>query len=174
MPFFSVVTAALDAAATLPNAFASLQEQTFTDWDAIVVDDGSVDDTPRIVQSYAGGDARIRLLRASSRGVSAARNDGIAAATGEWLLFLDADDTIFPGALAAGHRAIQAEPAVDVWCGGWVRVAPGGEVVTRPLADHDGHVSSIRAAVGVRHSQLRRPPFSRASIRRVRHRLHHL
>ena len=46
------------------------------------------------------------------------------------MLFLDADDTIFPDALDAWHRAIEAEADVDAWCGGWVRVAPGGDVVT--------------------------------------------
>jgi len=130
VPFFSVVIGALNAAATLPATIAALHEQTFTDWEAIVVDDGSADDTPGIVRRYAGADPRIRLLHASSRGVSAARNDGIAAAAGAWLLFLDADDTIFPDALDAWHRAIEAEADVDAWCGGWVRVAPGGDVVT--------------------------------------------
>ena len=130
VPFFSVVIGALNAAATLPATIAAVHEQTFTDWEAIVVDDGSADDTPGIVRRYAGADPRIRLLHASSRGVSAARNDGIAAAAGAWLLFLDADDTIFPDALDAWHRAIEAEADVDAWCGGWVRVAPGGDVVT--------------------------------------------
>jgi peptidoglycan/xylan/chitin deacetylase (PgdA/CDA1 family)/2-polyprenyl-3-methyl-5-hydroxy-6-metoxy-1,4-benzoquinol methylase len=130
VPFFSVVIAARDAAATLADTIAALRDQSFTDWEAIVVDDGSRDDTPQIAEQRAAADRRIRLLHASSRGVSAARNDGIAAATGAWLLFLDADDTIFPDAFEAWHRAIHAEPEVDAWCGAWVRVGPGGDVVT--------------------------------------------
>jgi peptidoglycan/xylan/chitin deacetylase (PgdA/CDA1 family)/protein-L-isoaspartate O-methyltransferase len=130
VPFFSVVIAALNASPTLPSTIASLA-QTFPDWEAIVVDDGSTDDTVSIVQRHAERDARIRLVRATSHGVSAARNQGLAAASGPWLLFLDADDTLFPGALAAWHAGIEADPAVDVLCGGWVRVAPDGRVVTR-------------------------------------------
>src|SRR5438132_350110 len=124
MPFFSVVIPALNAAATLPATLAALQEQTCSDWEAIVVDDGSTDDTPRVVEQHAVRDSRIRLVRASSHGVSAARNAGIAAATGAWLLFLDADDSLFPGALNAWHAGVEADPAVDALCGGWVRVAP--------------------------------------------------
>jgi peptidoglycan/xylan/chitin deacetylase (PgdA/CDA1 family) len=131
VPFFSAVIAARNAAATLPDTIASLQAQTFADWEAIVVDDGSIDETGSIVQAHADRDPRIRLLRASSHGVSAARNAGVAAAAAPWLLFLDADDTLFPGALSAWRAGIDADSVVDVLCGGWARVAPDGRIVTR-------------------------------------------
>ena len=60
-----MVIAALNAAATLPNTIKALREQTFTDWEAIVVDDASTDDTREIVYRYGRGEPRIRLLAAS-------------------------------------------------------------------------------------------------------------
>jgi peptidoglycan/xylan/chitin deacetylase (PgdA/CDA1 family) len=131
VPFFSVVIAALNAAATVPATLAALQAQAFADWEAIVVDDASTDDTVSIVHRHAERDPRIRLVHAPSHGVSAARNAGVTAAGAPWLLFLDADDTLFPSALSAWRAGIEADPAVDVLCGGWVRVAPDGRIVTR-------------------------------------------
>jgi peptidoglycan/xylan/chitin deacetylase (PgdA/CDA1 family)/predicted TPR repeat methyltransferase len=133
VPLLSAVIAARNAAATLPATLASVEAQTLRDWEAIVVDDGSTDETASIVQQYSERDSRVRLLRRSSGGVSAARNDGIAAAEGSWLLFLDADDTLFTTAFDAWRAGVEADPAVDVVCGAWVRVAPDGRAVTRQL-----------------------------------------
>jgi peptidoglycan/xylan/chitin deacetylase (PgdA/CDA1 family) len=90
----SVVIPARDAAATVGDTLDSLLAQTRTDWQAIVVDDGSTDDTSAIVEAYVRRDKRFRLLSDGrpAEGASAARNRGIASATGRWLLFLDSDD----------------------------------------------------------------------------------
>jgi hypothetical protein len=90
----SVVIPAHNAAATLHDTLECLLAQTNRDWEAIVVDDGSTDDTREIAQAHVRRDGRFRLLSDGrpAQGASAARNRGIAAAAGRWLLFLDSDD----------------------------------------------------------------------------------
>ena len=94
----SIVIPAHNAGDTIAEALDSLIAQTRGDWTAIVVDDGSSDCTRALVEGFALRDPRIRLLSDGRprQGVSAARNRGIAAATGRWLAFLDADDWLEP------------------------------------------------------------------------------
>lgn len=97
----SVVIAAYKADATLTRAINSLAAQTLTDWEAIIVDDASPDDTLKIAHLMAARDARVRVvsLQRNSR-QSAARNRGIEEACGEWVAVLDADDAFAPERLA--------------------------------------------------------------------------
>ena len=87
----SVVIPAHNAADTLAGTLDSLLAQTRGDWQAIIVDDGSRDATRQIAEAYVGRDKRLSLLAndGAPEGVSAARNHGIASATGRWLMFLD-------------------------------------------------------------------------------------
>ena len=101
VPTVSVVTPALNAGATVGRAVASVRAQTRSDWEMIVVDDGSTDDTRERVAAAADGDPRVRTVARDSGGASAARNAGVAEARGRYLLFLDADDEIRPDHLAA-------------------------------------------------------------------------
>jgi hypothetical protein len=78
------------------TAIDSVRSQTFTAWELLVVDDGSSDRTREIVRAYSVIDPRVRLIEADHRGVSAARNTGIDAAAGEYLAFLDSDNTWRP------------------------------------------------------------------------------
>jgi peptidoglycan/xylan/chitin deacetylase (PgdA/CDA1 family)/SAM-dependent methyltransferase len=125
----SVIMPALNAAATIAEAIASLQAQTHRDWEVIVVDNGSSDETAAVVANLAESDQRIRSVDCARRGVSAARNEGIRASSYDWLMFLDADDTLAEEALEKlSHRLSSPEP-VDVSYCGWVRIAPDGEEV---------------------------------------------
>src|SRR4051812_32020991 len=99
-PAISVVIPAHNAGDTLGDTLASLYAQTFAAWEALVVDDGSSDDTAEVAAAWAARDLRIRVLGRSQGGVSAARNDGIAEARHDWLLFLDADDRLDPDHLS--------------------------------------------------------------------------
>jgi len=93
----SVIIPALNAAAFIGSAIRSALAQSLSDLEVIVVDDGSTDATAAIVQGFAAQDARVRLIRHESpRGVSAARNTAIRAATGDWIALLDADDEFTP------------------------------------------------------------------------------
>ena len=80
---------------------SSVLAQTYADFEAIVVDDGSTDDTVRVVERYARKDSRIRLIQHERRkGAQAARNTGIVAAFGKWIAFLDSDDEWLRDSLA--------------------------------------------------------------------------
>lgn len=93
-PLITFVVPAYNAVSTLEAAVRSLSEQTSDDWEAIIVDDGSVDGTGEMADALARGDGRIKALHQENAGVSAARNAAIAAASGEYLAFLDVDDTV--------------------------------------------------------------------------------
>src|SRR5438045_6025761 len=95
----SVIIPAYNASATLAETVESLLAQTCSHWEAIIVDDGSDDDTVAVAKSFAERDMRIRVVRQPHQGISAARNTGIDQARYEWLLFLDADDWLLPRAL---------------------------------------------------------------------------
>ena len=88
-PLVSVVIPTYNRAAFVGKAVDSVLNQTFTNYEVIVVDDGSTDDTREQLNKYG---SRIRYIYQENRGVSVARNTGIAASRGEWLAFLDSDD----------------------------------------------------------------------------------
>lgn len=97
-PMFSVVIPVYDRADTIGRAVESCLGQDFEDYEVVVVDDGSTDGSDRVVRSYA--DPRLHLLRhAQNRGVNPARNTGVRAAAGDWIVFLDSDDELMPTAL---------------------------------------------------------------------------
>jgi len=99
MPAISVIIPAYNAAAYLSRCLQSLQAQTFRDWEAVVVDDGSTDGTAALLDSYAGQDARIRAVHKENGGVSAARNSALALVSGTYILFVDSDDFLHPQAM---------------------------------------------------------------------------
>lgn len=108
-PLISVIIPAYNVDKHLDAALSSVFAQTFQDFECIVVDDGSTDDTPRIIAR----EKRITAIRQTNQGASAARNAGIHAAHGEFLTFLDADDRWYPERLAVQLAFHQAEPSVD-------------------------------------------------------------
>ena len=94
----SVVMPAFEAEQTIGAAVSSVLQQTYTDWELVVVDDGSTDATAAIAAAHPGP---IRVVRQENAGVAAARNRGIAEARGELVAFCDADDILLPGHLDA-------------------------------------------------------------------------
>jgi len=108
LPSLSVVIPCLNAAATLPGQLAALAAQRYEgDWEVIVADNGSTDSSRGIVESFRARLPRLTLVDAADRrGRAHARNAGAAAATGDALLFVDADDEVAPGYLAAMGAAL--------------------------------------------------------------------
>src|SRR5215203_1617700 len=113
MPAVSIITPAWNAAAHITETIASVRAQTFVDWEWLIVDDGSTDDTVSIVGAAAEIDPRIRLLRQTNSGPSAARNRAMREASGEWFTFIDSDDGWDPQFLASQLAVIRAHPDTD-------------------------------------------------------------
>ncbi len=115
-PTVSVVIPCFNHAEYLPEAVASVAAQTFRDWEIVIVDDGSTDATAETAERLmaAHPDRRIRLIRQPNEGVPGARNNGIAASTGRYILPLDADDLLLPEMLVKTVALLEAEPAVAI------------------------------------------------------------
>jgi len=110
-PTFSVVIPSFQAAATVGDAIGSALAQTMAPHEVIVVDDGSTDGTTVVLDTFT---ERIIRLRQENRGPSAARNAGIACATGDFVAFLDADDVFEPERLEALRELSVARPDLDI------------------------------------------------------------
>ena len=89
---FSIIIPVYNVAPYLRECLDSVLAQTLTDWEAICIDDGSTDGSGAILDEYAAKDKRFKVIHQKNAGVSAARNSGIDAATGEYVTFLDGDD----------------------------------------------------------------------------------
>jgi len=92
----TVIVPCYNLARYLGSCIESVRAQTAPDWECIIVNDGSTDDTEAVARSYAAQDARVRWVTQQNRGLSAARNRGLDEATGRFVQFLDADDSIAP------------------------------------------------------------------------------
>lgn len=121
----SVIIPTYNRAYLIREAIDSVLGQTNPNLELIVVDDGSTDETAEVLARYG---ERVRVIRQENRGVSAARNAGIAAASGEWIAFLDSDDLWKPRKLEKQMAWLQAHPQVkichtdEIWIRGGVRV----------------------------------------------------
>jgi peptidoglycan/xylan/chitin deacetylase (PgdA/CDA1 family)/SAM-dependent methyltransferase len=128
-PNISVIIPAHNAAETLSETLSSLLSQSSSNWEAIIVDDGSADETMAIAKGFAEQDPRIQVVGQPQAGVCAARNHGISLSRFDWLLFLDADDWIAQNHLERLTDHLVAHPDLDAVHCGWVRVAPDGTLV---------------------------------------------
>jgi len=95
----SIIIPAYNAAAFISDALDSLIQQTDNNWEAVVVDDGSTDNTFEVVSTYTVRDNRIKVIRQVNSGPSVARGTGVEHSHGEWVTFVDADDCLFANAI---------------------------------------------------------------------------
>jgi len=107
MPRVSVIIPVYNAASTVAGAIESVLAQTFTDFEIIAIDNGSIDRSLDVLAQYSG---RIKILKEPKRGPSAARNTGVRASSGEYLAFLDADDWWRPTMLERTVQALDGDP----------------------------------------------------------------
>lgn len=113
----SVIIPCFNQGRFLAEAVASVQRQTVADWECIIVNDGSTDETPRVAAELVRADPRIRVIGGPDRGLSASRNRGLADAKGRFIQFLDADDLIEPEKLELQLAALAgAAPPAVAYC----------------------------------------------------------
>ena len=116
-PEISVIVPAYNEEKHLQTSLNSLLTQTFQNWEAWVVDDGSSDGTPEICDTYEKKDARIHVIHQKNQGISKTRNHGVAHARGEYLAFLDSDDFYEPQMLETMVKALDETKADFAFCG---------------------------------------------------------
>lgn len=146
-PTVSVIIPAFNAAETLQTALGSVQGQSFRQWEAVVIDDGSIDCTAEIAASLARADGRIRYHKSpSNRGASAARNAGLAKAQAEYVMFLDADDWIGKDHISRLVHALHRNPLAGGAYTGYTFVTEDGRSeyrirpkLSEPLSQYLAH-----------------------------------
>jgi glycosyltransferase involved in cell wall biosynthesis/peptidoglycan/xylan/chitin deacetylase (PgdA/CDA1 family) len=121
----SVVLPCYNQAHYLAAAIESVLAQTYSNVEVVVVDDGSTDNTHEVAARYPD----VRCVRQSNKGLSAARNAGLRSATGTFITFLDADDTLEPEAVARGLECLRAHPEAAFAYGKFLRTNANGEVL---------------------------------------------
>lgn len=104
-PYFSLILPIYNVAPYLKRCMDSILSQNFKDYEIILVDDGSTDDSPKICDAYAQNLSNVRVIHKTNGGLSSARNAGLEIARGEYIWWIDSDDWIEPGALEQLHIA---------------------------------------------------------------------
>lgn len=113
-PIVSIIIPCFNQARFLQDCIASLKAQTYPHWEAIIVNDGSPDDTREVALRLAKTDNRIRYKEQENKGLSAARNLGIQEARGEYLQFLDADDLLKPEKFEIQLKMLRHTPGAEI------------------------------------------------------------
>lgn len=142
-PLISVVIPCYNHARYLEEAIASVRAQSYRPIELVVVDDGSEDDTPAVAAAYPD----VRYLRQENRGLAAARNAGLRASRGEYLVFLDADDRLLPHALQAGMACLSANPESAFASGAYRYMGEDGSPrreMPLPPIDADAYAAFLR------------------------------
>lgn len=134
MPAVSVIIPAYNQGEYLKRAIQSVLEQTFSDFEVIVVDDGSTDSTPDVVKEFT--DPRIHYIRQENRGLSGARNTGIRNACGCYLSFLDSDDLFLPQKLALLTTAFEQQPGIGMAAGQAVLIDEKDQPLEKTFKSH--------------------------------------
>lgn len=154
-PAVSVALAVYNGEAFLPETLDSVRAQTFQDYELIVIDDGSTDNTAAIVNDYAAHDARVRVFRQPNRGFVTTCNEALQRARGRYVAHLDADDLAHPERFRLQYEYLEAHPQAVVVCSDFYQLYPSGVRVLcqLPRAD-DELVQRLFAANCIAHSSI--------------------
>ncbi|MBW8306761.1 MAG: glycosyltransferase [Thiobacillus sp.] len=124
-PKVSIVMPCYNAAAHLQTSIGSVLAQTLQDWELIIVDDGSTDDSWQTLQKLVQADSRIRVFQQANAGAAAARNRALHEARGAYTAFLDSDDAWHPEFLEAMLTALDSDPDAGIAYCGWQNIGLG-------------------------------------------------
>ena len=147
-PVVSIILPTYNRASLLPRAVDSVLAQSWTSWELIVVDDGSIDDTVAVVSRYCRADARIHLLQQDNGGPGAARNRGFEKSNGDLVTFLDSDDEYLPEHVAIRVAYLEQYPDVGLLHGGVLLPSPGSDEMVPDARDPSRILSIHDCAVG--------------------------
>src|SRR5215217_2853327 len=143
VPLVSVVIPCYNQAHFLGEAIESALAQSHPNFEVVVVNDGSTDDTAEVAARYP----RVRYLRQKNRGLSAARNTGLRHSEGEYVVFLDADDRLLPEALKTGLKCLKAHSECAFASGRYRFIAGDGSFLKpqrQRFVDKDSYVALLR------------------------------
>lgn len=127
----SIITPCYNGAKYISETIESVIAQTYTDWEMLIIDDGSKDNSVEIIQLYMEKEQRIKLLQQENAGSAAARNNGIRQAKGKYIALLDADDLWKPEFLTNQIRFMKEKEAVCVYCS-YRRINEYSKEILRP------------------------------------------
>lgn len=140
--YFSVVITTYNRGPLLKRGLKSLIDQTEEDWEAIIIDDGSIDNSEEIIQEYLTlFSHKIRYVKQENQGTVRAKNAGIALAKGKFVTFLDSDDEYHPSHLRSRKEMLEQSPAVQFLYGG-VKVVGNQYVPDRHRPGQTIHLSA--------------------------------
>lgn len=142
MPELSIVVPVYNVEKYLDRCISSILSQTFSDWEMILVDDGSKDNCPHICDIYSEKDDRIKVIHKENGGLSSARNAGLNAAIGTYVGFVDSDDTVNPDMYSKMIEIIK-QTGVDFVMSDYIRIPASGLPYLKTLAIRDGLYSKI-------------------------------
>jgi len=150
VPPISVVMPVFNASRYLRSAMATVLAQTLRDFEVIAVDDGSTDDSKAILDALAATDPRIRVISRPNTGIVGALNDGLAAARGEFIARMDADDLTFPARFETQLAWLRVHPECVALGSDIIYTDPEGDLLVRhhPALEHRGIVDQLLAGNG--------------------------
>lgn len=132
----SIITPCYNGAKYISKTIDSVIAQTYTEWEMIIVDDGSRDNSAQIISGYTAKDHRIRLISQDNAGSAAARNNGIRNASGQYIALLDADDLWLPEFLEKQIAFMREKDAVCVCCS-YMRIDESSAEIMHPTIAKD-------------------------------------
>ncbi len=130
MPKFSIISPIYKVEKYLPSFINCIFNQNFEDFEVILVDDGSPDQSGSLCDVFAKKDCRLKVIHKENGGVSSARNKGIDAAIGDWILFFDPDDTFPSNTLETLSKVITLHPEIELVLFNHTHILPGGTIIS--------------------------------------------
>lgn len=127
----SIIIPTYNQSGYINRTLCSVKAQTMADWECIIVNDGSLDNTEQVVKNFIKDDGRFRYICQENKGPSAARNAGIAACSGGYISFLDSDDLWEASTLETMSVYLDSHPSIDIVCGAWDYIDESDKPISR-------------------------------------------
>lgn len=145
-PLFSIIIPAYNYADVLPRAIKSVLQQSGDDWELIVINDGSTDNTSAVLKALTLNSSSFSYIEQANSGLAATRNKGINISSGRYLIFLDADDEMTTDALEHFRSQIISHPNTGLFIGGHESIYPSGKTKPHvPRLDTDNRIERLKA-----------------------------